>query len=150
MTQKFNERWFDTVWCKRGRECASCRSKEDGRSWRESVNRQYDVPEIDFECPYGKPWAEEPTSMVGPLPDGVLVDPYSPRKLYEKAVTHLASLDQSHPVVIRINEKHAIAEKDIADNSHCYPCVEKVYKRFVKTHDTMLRLVAPKAEIRER
>jgi len=146
-TQRFNESWFDTKWCKRERECRTCRSREDGRSWRENVDRQYDVPDVDFECPYGKPWRSEaktPEGMGGPLPPGVMVDPYSPHKLYEKAIAAVAALDQTDPTVIRINEKLDIAKRDIEANKHCYPCVEKVYKRFVKTSAAMIRLVAPK------
>ena len=44
--------------CKDRTCCKTCRDKEGGRPWRESVRRVFDLPggTVDFECPHGKPW----------------------------------------------------------------------------------------------
>ena len=48
--------------------CDTCRLQTaEGRQWRESIAKHFSVPfdnaqgkpEIDFECPHGKPWLKE-------------------------------------------------------------------------------------------
>ncbi len=36
--------------------CKTCRDKEGGRSWRESLRNAFLIPETDFECPRKNKW----------------------------------------------------------------------------------------------
>lgn len=38
--------------------CTTCRNREDGRAWRESLRAAFQLPRDapDFECPHGVPW----------------------------------------------------------------------------------------------
>lgn len=51
----------DTEHCKCRAHCGTCRLKEAGRGWRNSLSKAFSLPngEIDFECPYGVDWKEE-------------------------------------------------------------------------------------------
>jgi len=52
--------FFTSFHCTSQAHCGTCRwQSEEGRKWRDSIARHYDVPEIDFECPHGKPWTKE-------------------------------------------------------------------------------------------
>lgn len=44
--------------CKNKKHCQTCRDKEGGRQWRESLRVAFKLPgdETDFECPHGLPW----------------------------------------------------------------------------------------------
>jgi hypothetical protein len=44
--------------CKSRFHCQTCRDKEGGREWRESLRKAFLLPndETDFECPHGLPW----------------------------------------------------------------------------------------------
>lgn len=44
--------------CKCKLHCQTCRDKEGGRQWRESLRVAFALPnnETDFECPHGLPW----------------------------------------------------------------------------------------------
>ena len=44
--------------CKNLLSCQTCRDKEGGRQWRESLRKAFRLPndETDFECPHGLPW----------------------------------------------------------------------------------------------
>ena len=67
--------FFEQFECLSQAHCDFCRLLTDeGRQWRESIAKHFSVPfdnaqgkpEIDFECPHGKPWLKE-------KPDGPLL-----------------------------------------------------------------------------
>jgi len=39
--------------------CASCRDREGGKEFRQTIANKYDVDDVDFECPKDKPWKDE-------------------------------------------------------------------------------------------
>jgi len=41
--------------------CGTCRSREEGRGWRESLAKAFELPPgaPDFDCPHGLPWGFE-------------------------------------------------------------------------------------------
>ena len=42
--------------CTSGAFCATCRNREDGRQLRQGFVDFFDLAEVDFECPHGRPW----------------------------------------------------------------------------------------------
>jgi hypothetical protein len=44
--------------CKGRAHCGTCRNREGGRAWRESLGVAFILPAgaPDFPCPYGVPW----------------------------------------------------------------------------------------------
>ena len=59
-----NTLFTTTAHCETRVHCRTCRDKEGGRCWRESLATAFELPngEIDFECPRGKPWGYMPKS----------------------------------------------------------------------------------------
>lgn len=50
--------FVDTPLCKSRVFCCKCRDFHGGHKWREGLGIDYLLPdrEIDFICPFGKPW----------------------------------------------------------------------------------------------
>jgi len=50
--------------CRDGVHCATCRDRDDGRRWRESLARVFTLPgdAVDFDCPHGRLWGHTPTA----------------------------------------------------------------------------------------
>jgi hypothetical protein len=50
------------VVCQPGTHCCTCRNREGGRAWRQSLGAAVTLPADapDFACPYGKPWGVPP------------------------------------------------------------------------------------------
>jgi hypothetical protein len=48
--------FFRTQHCLSRFHCETCRSKIDGRIWRESIAKTFKVSVVDFACPYGNEW----------------------------------------------------------------------------------------------
>jgi len=61
------QNFIDTIHCKSRSHCLTCRQKEEGRDFRESLYQNFKLPDnkIDFECPYGKKWIETPLTIEG-------------------------------------------------------------------------------------
>ena len=54
------KKFYDTLACYGLAHCPTCRWQSDeGHKWRESIAEHFSVPEIDFDCPEGKPWEKE-------------------------------------------------------------------------------------------
>jgi hypothetical protein len=53
--------------------CDLCRSKVNGKFWREKLSERYELPDnnIDFTCPYGKLWDTETIKNNIENPQGV-------------------------------------------------------------------------------
>ena len=122
--------WFDSTICQNGHKCERCRKRHGGKSFRKRVASQYTVPSESFDCPHGKPWIEDKPREVINMSD-------SPRARYNRAVDALMEMDPLEPKVSRMLERLQYAARDIGDNSHCYPCVEKVYLRFIKAFEVV-------------
>jgi len=47
-------KFIDTPHCFERVHCGTCRDLEDGREWRKSIMKHFEVPgnEIDWDCPY--------------------------------------------------------------------------------------------------
>jgi hypothetical protein len=63
--------------CTCRRHCKTCRNLEEGRSWRQGLQKFFTLPknEVDFSCPYGIPWAGNvtPNKIIGtPAPKPML------------------------------------------------------------------------------
>lgn len=49
--------FFDSLHCTSKVHCRTCRDKEGGKKWRESLLKVFeDVKKVDFNCPAGLPW----------------------------------------------------------------------------------------------
>lgn len=61
--------------CRSGAHCPTCRDREGGRRWRESVMRYARVPSgrAYWVCPYGRDWETS-----SPAPNAALVPPPNP------------------------------------------------------------------------
>lgn len=54
--------------CGSGVHCVTCRDKSDGRLFRLSLGKVFQLPDNapDFECPHGKPWGwQKPSTGLG-------------------------------------------------------------------------------------
>lgn len=51
-----------TVHCTSKLHCKTCRNKDGGRNWRQSLSKNFELPDnnVDFECPYGLQWGTQP------------------------------------------------------------------------------------------
>lgn len=49
-------KWVETIHCTSFAHCRTCRDREGGREWRENIAQEFDVPTIDWDCPYGAKW----------------------------------------------------------------------------------------------
>lgn len=47
--------------CNSRAHCKTCRNKQGGHKWRESLKKAFAVPNdvVDFDCPYGMTWNDE-------------------------------------------------------------------------------------------
>lgn len=60
--------FIDDDSCKSNIHCVTCRDKEGGRAFRESLGRMFILPvdAPDFVCPYGKDWGfQQPSKGFG-------------------------------------------------------------------------------------
>jgi hypothetical protein len=48
----------ETIHCRSGVHCQTCRDLERGRRWRADLGQRFSVPDglVDFACPRGRPW----------------------------------------------------------------------------------------------
>lgn len=51
--------FFKTAHCTSHVHCTRCRDLKGGRCFRERIAGIFNMPEIDWECPYGFKWIEE-------------------------------------------------------------------------------------------
>jgi hypothetical protein len=60
-----------TAHCTSRLHCRVCRNKEGGRIWRQSLAKNFTLPDnnIDFECPYGLQWNAQPPKPEKPPED---------------------------------------------------------------------------------
>ena len=56
MNDEAKQPWTETVHCRSKRHCRKCRDKEGGRRWRLIIAEDFDIPRVDFECPFGGEW----------------------------------------------------------------------------------------------
>ena len=54
----------ETTACLQEVHCITCRNRENGYKFRESLSKAFKLPndEINFECPYGKEWEHKSKS----------------------------------------------------------------------------------------
>jgi len=55
-----------SIHCTSKLHCKTCRLKENGRNWRQSIiDAGYSVPGdiVDFECPFDVPWSDESVNI---------------------------------------------------------------------------------------
>ena len=58
--------FYQTFHCLSQTHCGACRAQtEEGRKWRESIAENFSVPQVDFDCPQGKPWNYQPEKSRG-------------------------------------------------------------------------------------
>jgi len=50
------ESFFDSVECRSGSHCQTCRAKIGGSVFRASIAYYFTVGQVDWECPHGRPW----------------------------------------------------------------------------------------------
>ena len=48
--------FFDSVECRSGTHCKTCRSKIGGRAFRSSIAAYFAVETTDWDCPHGRRW----------------------------------------------------------------------------------------------
>ena len=58
--------FFDSVECRSGSHCQTCRDKIAGAAFRTSIAAYFAVDPTDWECPHGRPWGLG--CQVEPLP----------------------------------------------------------------------------------
>jgi len=59
-------KFCETTHCTSHAHCTKCRDLEDGRRWRESLARAFDITQSDFECPEGYEWGSENSNPTPP------------------------------------------------------------------------------------
>ena len=73
-----------TTHCTSKAHCLTCRNLEGGRNWRESLSRNFELPDgkVDFECPYSIPWnkVEPPAAKTVPETAKMATPPSSSTK----------------------------------------------------------------------
>ena len=54
----FRKKWGSSYHCVSRLHCKTCRYKEGGHAWRESLRKVFELPgdKTDFKCPHGLPW----------------------------------------------------------------------------------------------
>jgi len=61
------ESFFDSVECRSGSHCKTCRAKVVGIGFRTSVATYFALDAADWECPHGRPWGLDCTAEPLPL-----------------------------------------------------------------------------------
>ena len=60
------ESFFDSVECRSGSHCRTCRAKSAGAAFRAAIAAFFAVDATEWECPHGRPWGLD--CQVEPLP----------------------------------------------------------------------------------
>ena len=68
-------KFIKSIVCTSELHCKTCRSLEGGKEWREALSKNFKLPddEIDFECPFNKPWGiidEQAKNIIKRRPSG--------------------------------------------------------------------------------
>lgn len=100
--------FFDSEVCKSQRHCDLCRGSH---LYRKSISKKFEVPEVDFECPFGKLIETEPESgnEGGDFPDYKTMA----RSLGNSLVEEAGKIATGVPPVSseKINERLEICQK---------------------------------------
>jgi len=50
------ESFFDSVECRSGTHCQTCRNRAGGTGFRTGIAAYFRLPNAQWECPHGRPW----------------------------------------------------------------------------------------------
>ena len=109
--------------------CRTCRSKEAGRAWRESIQTTFDdVAEVDFACPRGKPWTE---SMTPAVPAG---PPFSQVKAAIEAAPEDGGTWTALKRELKLREQVLVD----AGKTTCASCVQNQHDRLIESYQRVV------------